>query len=59
MKTYVSRRYLREKWDKLKLDMENIIDIYGGESDNALEDVNRIRYDVLTLLDAIKTEIGE
>lgn len=54
---YVSRRYLREKWDKLKWDMEHVV-LAEGESDNVAEEVVRVRFEMLDLMDAIRKEMG-
>lgn len=40
-KMYVSRRYLREKWDSLKWDMEKVLDIYGGEGVDIFEKMDK------------------
>lgn len=57
---YVSRRYLREKWDKLKWDVENSLDVYNTltKKDDASDDVQRVRAEIADLMDAIKKEIG-
>ena len=55
---YVSRRYLREKWDSLKWDVENVIGVYDEGSDNVAEDAGRVSYEIAGLMEAIKKEIG-
>ena len=57
MNKYVSRRYLREKWEDLKWDMENIIKVYDDVFDDASEEAERVKANVLDKLDAIKKEI--
>ena len=56
MPKYVSKRYLREKWDKLKWDMEHVV--LEGEGDNVVEEVIRVRFELLDLMDSIRKEIG-
>lgn len=58
MKQYVSRRYLREKWDKLKFDMENVVGVYDEGSDNVAEDAQRVAYEVIDFMNSIAKEIG-
>ena len=58
MKEYVSRRYLREKWDKLKFDMENVVGVYDEGSDNVAEDAQRVAYEVIDFMNSIAKEIG-
>lgn len=60
MPKYVSRRYLREKWSSLKICMESVIDINNRwtEKDNAADAAERIRAEVVDLMDAIKKELG-
>ena len=55
---YVSRRYLREKWESLKWDMEKVVGVYDEGSDNVAEDVQRVRAEIADLMDAIKKELG-
>jgi hypothetical protein len=55
MPKYVSKRYLREKWDALKWDMEHVV--FEGEGDNVVEEVVRIRFELLDLMDSIRKEI--
>jgi hypothetical protein len=58
MKQYVSRRYLREKWEKLKWDMEEVIGVYDYRDDNVAEDAARVAREVCDFMDAIRKEIG-
>ena len=57
---YVSRRYLREKWESLKICMESVMDIDNKwtDSDNAAEPAERIGREVIDLMNAIRKEIG-
>ena len=58
-KQYVSRRYLREKWEKLKLDMECIICVYDEDGpDNVAEEAKRVAYEVNDFMESISKEIG-
>lgn len=57
-KMYVSRRYLREKWEALKWDMQKVLNIYEAEGDNAAEDAERVASEMADLMDAIKKELG-
>lgn len=55
---YVSRRYLREKWEDLKWDMEKIVRVYEEEGpDDVSEEVSGVRINLLDKLNAIKKEI--
>ena len=58
MKQYVSRRYLREKREKLIWDMENVIGVYDDGGDNVAEDAARVAREVCDFMDAIRKEIG-
>lgn len=58
MKQYVSRRYLREKWEKLRCDMENVIGVYDYRDDNVAEDAARVAREVCDFMEAIRKEIG-
>ncbi len=55
---YVSRRYLNEKWDKLKWDMENVIGVNKDGGDNVAEDSERVKYEIKEFMDAIWNEIN-
>ena len=56
---YVSRRYLNEKWDKLKWDMENVIGVYRRDGeDNCAEEAERVKYEIKEFMDAIWSEIN-
>ena len=56
---YVSRRYLREKWDNLKWDMEKVVGVYDEGADNVAEDAERVKGEIAFFMDAIKMELGE
>lgn len=56
-KSYVSRRYLKEKWDKLKWDMERVVGVYEDGEDNVAEEANRVAYEMIDFMDAIKNEL--
>lgn len=58
MKQYVSRRYLREKWEKLKWDMEKVVGVYEDGSDNVAEEAQRVAYEVVDFMNSIAKEIG-
>lgn len=58
---YYSRTYLREKWDSLKYEMEEYLDIYKNRTDiDKIDehDINMCKYNVIDMLDAIKAEIS-
>jgi hypothetical protein len=55
---YVSRRYLREKWDNLKWDMEKVIGVYDDGDDNVAENAQRVANEVIYFIEAIAKEIG-
>lgn len=55
---YVSRRYLREKWESLKWDMEKVIGVYDEGSDNVAEDAERVKSEIADLMESIKKELG-
>lgn len=55
---YVSRRYLREKWESLKWDIEKVVGVYDEGSDNVAEDAERVKGEIADLMDAIKKELG-
>ena len=62
MSRYVSRKYLREKWESLKWDMEKTLDIYKKrtESDSIEEsDLNRCYYNVMDKIECIKRELED
>ena len=58
VKGYVSRRYLREKWDNLKWDMEKVIGVCDDGEDNVAEDAERVKGEIASFMDAIKKELG-
>ena len=58
VKEYVSRRYLREKWDNLKWDMEKVIGVCDDGEDNVAEDAERVKDEIASFMDAIKKELG-
>lgn len=55
---YVSRRYLREKWDNLKWDMEKVIGVYDDGEDNVAEEAQSVANEVIHFIEAIAKEIG-
>lgn len=55
---YVSRKYLSEKWDKLKWDMENIL-LEGDEDEVPEEDVERCAANVIDMCESIAKEVGK
>ena len=54
----MSRRYLREKWDNLKWDMEKVTGVYDDGHDNVAEDAQRDANKVIHFIEAIAKEIG-
>lgn len=53
-----SRRYLREKWEGLKYDMENVLRIYDTEDDKITdEDISRVKREMRYYVDAIMKEV--
>ena len=59
MTPYVSRRYLREKWDALKWDMEDYLRVFDCSlEDNVAEQAKNVAWEVCDLLESIKKEIG-
>lgn len=57
MSKYVSRRYLREKWEDLKWDMENIIRVYSDDGDDVSEEAERVKANILDKLESIRREV--
>ena len=55
--TYYSKRYLKEKWDALKYDMENLLRNDDDRIDE--EKVKRVRNEMNYYIDAIKKEINK
>ena len=55
---YVSRRYLREKWDGIKWDMEKVLGVYDEGADNVAEDAQRVKAEIADLMESIKKELG-
>ena len=54
---YYSKRYLKEKWDALKYDMENLLRNDDDRIDE--EKVKRVRNEMNYYIDAIKKEINK
>lgn len=55
---YYSKRYLKEKWEGLKWDMENVI--FKTEGDKIPEEViEGVKREMTYYLDAIKKEINK
>lgn len=60
MKT-AHRSYLREKWDRLKWEIEEMLDVYGKYTEEDLISKQRVeeeKSDIKDLLTAIRKEIG-
>lgn len=56
--TYYSKRYLKEKWDALKWDMEKIL--LNNEDDRIDEEkVKKVRYEMNYYIECIKKEINK
>ena len=59
---YVSRRYLEEKWDNLKWDMENFLDVYCKETNEDKVDeetLKRCTYDIVDMCTCIINELSK
>lgn len=55
---YVSRRYLREKWRKVKWDMEKVLEVEDGAEDKVSgEDVRAVRAEIADNFNAIMKEL--
>lgn len=55
---YVSRRYLCEKWRKVKWDMEKVLEVEDGEEDKVSgEDVRAVRAEIADNFNAIMKEL--
>lgn len=62
MSRYVSRKYLKEKWDSLKWDMEKVVDVYNEKAEDDKVDsetLNRCYWNIIDKLDSIKKELGD
>ena len=58
MQKYYSKKYIREKWDNLKWDIEKVLAIYDDGDDSIPEDdILRTRGAILDNCDAIISEI--
>lgn len=55
--TYYSKRYLKEKWEHLKWDMEILLNNEDDRIDE--EKVKRVRNEMNYYIDAIKKEINK
>ena len=55
--TYYSKRYLKEKWEPLKWDMDMLLDNEDDRIDE--EKVKKVRYEMNYYIDAIKKEINK
>lgn len=56
--TYYSKRYLKEKWEPLKWDMEKIL--LNNDDDRIDEEkVKKVRNEMNYYIDAIKKEINK
>lgn len=57
-KVYCSRRYIREKWEGLKHDMENVLRIYDTEDDKITdEEISKVKREMRYYVDAIMKEV--
>lgn len=55
---YVSRRYLSEKWRKVKWDMEKVLEVEDGAEDKVSgEDVRAVRAEIADNFNAIMKEL--
>lgn len=53
-----SRRYIREKWEGLKHDMENVLRIYDTEEDKITdEEISKVKREMRYYVDAIMKEV--
>jgi len=53
-----SRRYLREKWEGLKHDIENVLRIYDTEDDKITdEEISKVKREMRYYVDAIMKEV--
>ena len=57
---YISRRYLSEKWENLKWDMESALDVCGGLNGDSIseESFNNVKNDIKENMKAIWKEFG-
>ena len=55
--TYYSKRYLKEKWDALKWDMEILLKTEGDKIPE--EVVEKVKREMTYYLDAIKKELNK
>lgn len=56
----ISKRYIREKWDSLKWDIENVLKIYDTtENKISEEDIKRVKGDIEHCLEALRKELIE
>jgi len=55
--SYYSKRYLKEKWEPLKLDMENLLNNEDDRIDE--EKVKRVRNEMNYYIECIKKEINK
>lgn len=55
---YVSRRYLHEKWRKVKWDMEKVLEVEDGAEDKVSgEDARAVRAEIADSFNAIMKEL--
>jgi len=60
MPKYVSRRYLKEKWEKLKWDMEETLDVYSEYADSDKVDIDTVQRcyrNIIEMCNAIQKEV--
>lgn len=56
---YKSRRYIRDKYEKVKYDLEVYLDILNKEKDDKITDTeaNAVKYNVIDNMEAIIKEL--
>lgn len=59
IKAYISKRYLKEKWENLKFDFENILFADDNSGDNVSDKCIRIRHEIFDNMDAIRKEMED
>jgi len=55
---YISKKYLQEKFDKVKWDMECTLDIYNDNTDISERQVDIVKDELKVLFDSILKELG-
>ena len=56
---YYSRKYLNEKWQKMKWDMEKVLQVDDKDAPDAIDghDIERVRDNIITSANMIVTEL--